>query len=83
MVVKSDQEQALRSIVEDVGRLKESDGSGLYVVEYSPVGASQSNGMIEKAIQSVSGQTRVLLSALEEKWCCSIPHDHLFDLLHR
>ena len=53
--MKSDQEQALRSIVEDVGRLKESDGSGLYVVEYSPVGASQSNGMIEKAIQSVSG----------------------------
>ena len=76
MVVKSDQEPALRSIVEDVGRLKVSDGSGRYVVEYSPVGASQSNGMIERAFQSVSGQTRVLLSALEEKWGCSIPYDH-------
>ena len=74
--MKSDQEPALRSIVEDVGRLKVSDGSGRYVVEYSPVGASQSNGMIERAIQSVSGQTRVLLGALEEKWGCSIPYDH-------
>ena len=74
--MKSDEEPEFRSIVEDVGRFEVSDGSGRYVVEYSPVGASQSNGMIERAIQSVSGQTRVLLSALEEKWCCSIPHDH-------
>ena len=57
--MKTDQEPALRSIVEDVGRFKVSDGSGRYVVEYSPVGASQSNGMLERAIQSVSGQTRV------------------------
>ena len=33
------------------GVLTVSDGSGRYVVEYSPVGASQ-----ERAIQSVSGQ---------------------------
>ena len=32
--------------------------------------------MIKRAIQSVSGQTRVLLSALEEKWGCSMPYDH-------
>ena len=68
MVMKSDQEPALRSVVEDVGRLKAAEGGGRYVAEYSPVGASQSNGMIERAIQSVTGQTRVLLSALEEKW---------------
>ena len=49
MVVKSDQESALRSIVEDVGRLRVTDGSGRYVIEYSP-GASQSNGMIDRAI---------------------------------
>ena len=58
------------------GVLKSRPASRRYVVEYSPVGASQSNGMIERAIQSVSGQTRVLLSALEEKWGCSIPYDH-------
>ena len=34
MVVKSDQESALRSIVEDVGLLKVTDGSGRYVIEY-------------------------------------------------
>ena len=50
MVVKSDQEPALRSIVEDVGRLEVSDGNGRYVVECTPVGASWSNGMIERAI---------------------------------
>ena len=76
MVVKSDQVSALRPIVEDVGRLKITDGSGRYVLEYSPVGASQSNGMIEGAIQSVSGQVRVLLSALEESCGRMIPYDH-------
>ena len=49
MVVKSDQESALRSIVEDVGRLQVTDGRGRHVFEYSP-GASQSNGMMERAI---------------------------------
>ena len=33
MVVKSDQEPALRSIVEDVARLKVAHGSGRHVVE--------------------------------------------------
>ena len=64
------QEPALRSIVEDMGRLKVADGSGRYVA-----GASQSCGMIGRAIQSVSGQTRVLLS-LEEAWGRNIPFGH-------
>ena len=76
MVVKSDQEPALRSVVEDVGRLKAVDGSGRYVAENSPVGASQSNGVIERAVQSVAGQVRVLLGALEEKWGFAVPCDH-------
>ena len=41
-------------------------------VQFDDVGRSEVS-----AIQSVPGQTRVLLSALEEKWGCSIPHDHL------
>ena len=75
-VVKSD--QGARSAL---GRLKVADGSGRYVVEYSPTGASQSNGM---AIHSVSGQTRLLLSAFKEKWGCSIPYDHsvIFHIVH-
>ena len=48
VIVKSDQEPVLRSIVEEVGRLKATDGSGRYVIENSLVGASQSNGMIER-----------------------------------
>jgi hypothetical protein len=73
MVMKTDQEPALRTIVEDVGRVKAADGSGRFVVENSPVGASQSNGMVERAIQSVAAQTRVLLSSVEEKWGWRFP----------
>ena len=54
-VVKSD--KGARSAL---GRLKVADGSGRYEVEYSSTGASQSNGM---ALHSVSGHTRLLLSA--------------------
>ncbi len=35
--------------------------------EYSPVGSSQSNGVVE-AIQSVEGQMRVVKNALESRW---------------
>ena len=73
VVVKSDQEPALRSIVEDVARVNGTDG-GRYVVKCSPVGARLSNGMVERAMQSVSGQTSVLLSTMV--WGRSIPYDH-------
>ena len=32
--------------------------------------------MMERAIQSLSGQVRVLLSTLEERWGRAIPCDH-------
>ena len=54
--MKSDQEPSLRWIVDEVGRLRVSDGSGRYVVEYSLVGASQSNGMFERAISLCQGK---------------------------
>ena len=59
--------------VEDVARVNGTDG-GRYVVKYSPVGARLSHGMVERAMQSVSGQTRVLLSTMV--WGRSIPYDH-------
>jgi len=73
LVVKSDQEPAIKAVVEDVGRAKAADGSGRHIVENSPVGASQSNGMVERGIRSVTSQARVMLSAVQAKWGLEIP----------
>jgi hypothetical protein len=76
LVHKSDQEEALRKIVSDVGRLRAAGGGGTFVPENSPVGASKSNGVIEKGVQSIEAQTRVLLDALETKDGVQIPYSH-------
>jgi hypothetical protein len=73
IVVKSDQEAA---IVEEVGRVRAASSRGRYVVESSPVGSSASNGIVERAIQSVEQQVRVLKSSLEEKWKVHVPARH-------
>jgi len=67
VVVKSDQEPAIMSLVEEVGRKKAAHG-GRWVMEASPVGSHASNGAVERAIQSVEGQVRVLKDALETRW---------------
>jgi hypothetical protein len=41
-------------------------GEGRTVVEESPVGSSASNGVVEKAVQELEGQIRVLLLGLQE-----------------
>jgi len=78
LVVKSDQEPAIKTVVEDVGRAKAADGSGKYIVENSPVDASQSNGMVERGIRSVTAQTRVMLSAVQARWGLELPIEHPF-----
>ena len=76
VVVKSDEEPSMQTVVQDVGRLRAAGGGGKYVMEHSPVKASASNGCIERGIQSIEGQVRVLLDALEARWGVSIPVDH-------
>ena len=76
VVMKSDQEEAIKAVVTDVGRLRASGGGGKYVMEHSPVKASASNGVIERGIQSIEGQVRVLLDALETRWGVKIPVYH-------
>ena len=46
------------------------------VVENSPVHSSKSNGVIERAVQTVQGMVRTMRSALEEKWGVELPIDH-------
>ena len=75
-MVKSDQEEAVKAVVEGVGKLRALDGGGKYIMENSPVGASQSNGIIERGIQSAAGQTRVILDGLQHRWQLEIPIGH-------
>ena len=81
IIVRSDQEPAVMSIIEEVGKIRAQRGGGRFVVENSPVGSSQSNGVAEKAIQSVQGQVRVLKLALEKRWEHSDPASALGDSL--
>lgn len=76
IVMKSDQEPAIKVIAEGVARLKAERGSGRVIPEYSPVGSSASNGMVERGIQSVQAQMRVMKSALEGRWGGSVATQH-------
>ena len=42
----------------------------------SPVGSSASNGVIERGVQTVEGQIRVIKNALEERMNVKIPGAH-------
>ena len=66
MIHKSDQEPTIIALVTEVGRVRAAAGGGKYLPELSPVASSQSNVIIERAIQSVGAQVRVLQSALED-----------------
>ena len=67
LIFKSDQEPAIMSLVDAVGKQKSLVG-GRWIEEAAPVGSHASNGVVERAIQSVEGQVRVLKSALEARW---------------
>ena len=74
VVAKSDQEPAIKKVVEAVGRHR-GEGAGRWITEFSPVGKSASSGVVERGIQSVQGRVRVLLDALEVRWKRTIATD--------
>ena len=66
MILKSDQEAALVKVLEHVRdhRGEEQIQIGL---EHSPKYDSQANGLVERAVQSLEGQVRTMILALEAK----------------
>ena len=64
IMVKTDQEASVKALIEDLVAQREE---GRTIVEESPVQSSGSNGVVERAAQSIEGQIRVVLMALEEK----------------
>ena len=75
VIAKSDQEPAIKCLIDEVGRAKAAFG-GRWIVEHSPVESHASNGVVERAIQSVGGQVRVLRSCLEDKWGVKLNSKH-------
>ena len=67
ITIKTDQEPAIVAIAEDVVRLRASNGADETISENSPAYSHQSNGVVERGVQSVEGMIRTLRSALEER----------------
>ena len=62
---KSDNEPALTNLVESWRTLRAMERVSRMIIETSPLDSSKSNGIVERAIQSVQGTIR---SASEETW---------------
>ena len=67
ITIKTDQEPAILAIAEDVIRFRAANGSEETISENSPTYSHQSNGIVERGVQSVEGMIRTLRSALEER----------------
>ncbi len=76
VAIKSDQEAAMKSIIAEVGRARAVAGGGRMMGESCPVGQSQGNGVVDRAISSVVGQSRVLRDALEMGLNVKLPANH-------
>ena len=70
--LKSDQELALVDLVKAI----KDKRKGETMIEHSKVYDSQSNGLVERAIQTVEGLTRTLKMSLERKINKCIPSRH-------
>ena len=68
LIIKSDNEPALKHLVEDWAKLRSTKGGGKTIIEHSPIKSSKSNGVVERAVQSCQGMIRTLRSALEAKY---------------
>ena len=70
VIIKSDQEPAVTALIDDIKHLR----PGVRInTEMTPVGASQSNGVVECGIQSMQGLLSTMKSALEARWSTTIP----------
>ena len=74
--VRSDQGLVMKAVLSGVGRVRAAEGGGRYVMEQSLVGCSASNGIVERATQSVEHEVKVLKSAVEGRWGVKIRARH-------
>jgi hypothetical protein len=88
VIVKTDQEPSIVAVAKEIRRLRSEDT----VLENSKVYDSQSNGIAERAVQSVESQVRTLLLALQKGLEVKVPVtreivtwmvEHAADLLNK
>ena len=73
VIVKSDQEPAIKFLVKDIVQQRTSART---LVEESPKYSSASNGIVERAIQTCEGQIRSLKSQVDERYMVRIVTEH-------
>ena len=72
LILRSDQEEALQSLIAEIIKHRGADGSQADTQarefrENSPVGESQSNGLIEAGVKTIEGMVRTLKFGLESR----------------
>jgi hypothetical protein len=67
VIIKTDQEAAIAYLVKDIVGERGDEKGCRTIVEESPVKSSGSNGIVERAVQSIEGQIRVMKLALEDR----------------
>ena len=72
VIIKSDQEPAIMDLINGVIEARAEST----IPENSPVGESQSNGLVERAVRSTKDQIRTLKLALQKRISCRIPPRH-------
>ena len=73
VTLRCDNELAIEALAREIAQARQ-DGSQT-VPERPPVGESQSNGIIERAVGFVAGQARTLKAALEHRIGARVPPD--------
>ena len=73
MIVRYDPEPALQS----VGEAAKNGFQGQLILEKITVGVSESKGEVERAVQTIEGQSRTLRSALEASYGVKIGDDNV------
>ena len=68
IIVKSDNEPELTSLIVSWSTLKAMKSRSRVIVENSLCGCSKSTGVVGRAIQSAHGQTSTIRSDIDEKW---------------
>ena len=65
IIIKTDQEAAIGILVKDIVFERGDEKGCRTIVEQSPVASSSSDGLAERAVQTIEGQIRVMKLALE------------------
>ena len=76
IIVKSDNEPALTTLIASWSTMRAMTSGSRMIIENSPVGSSNINGIVESAIQSVQGMIRTIRSDIEGRWGVKVDATH-------